>query len=300
MPRAVDLTARSVAVARARRAQLRRVEAVALAAHARAASRRSSCSAWARRGAPRSPRAVQDATGDRVFQVFRLDARPARAGRAALPRAASATARRARSRARSTCGSRSTCSRHPPTRRRAVDGDHDRARADRPGGVGVLPRRRPARRCSTATVGRRAHATTLRRRALGARAAALVRPGVRARARHRRVRATRSTPSVGHARDRDAVGPGAAAPPGEPGERARGARPVPRPARPGAGPGPQRGGRARSTPTGTGEFLAAVRLPAAVLDEAYGSRYARHFYADSELDRFRQRWTDGPGGPRSG
>jgi len=41
------------------------------------------------------------------------------------------------------------------------------------------------------------------------------------------------------------------------------------------------------------QFLAAVRLPDPVLDQAYSSRYARHFYADSELERFRQRWTDG-------
>ncbi len=41
------------------------------------------------------------------------------------------------------------------------------------------------------------------------------------------------------------------------------------------------------------EFLSNVRLPAAVLDQAYGSRYARHFYADEELERFRQRWTEG-------
>lgn len=40
-------------------------------------------------------------------------------------------------------------------------------------------------------------------------------------------------------------------------------------------------------------FLAAARLPAALVDEAYGSRYARHFYADTELAGFRRRW----GGP---
>jgi hypothetical protein len=38
------------------------------------------------------------------------------------------------------------------------------------------------------------------------------------------------------------------------------------------------------------EFLAAVRLPGRLLDTAYDSRYARHFYADSELERFRRRW----------
>jgi hypothetical protein len=41
------------------------------------------------------------------------------------------------------------------------------------------------------------------------------------------------------------------------------------------------------------EFLRSVRLPAAVLDQAYGSRYARHFYADEELEQFRRRWTEG-------
>jgi len=47
------------------------------------------------------------------------------------------------------------------------------------------------------------------------------------------------------------------------------------------------------------EFLAGVRLPAAVLDQAYSSRYARHFYADEELERFRQRWSEGPAPARS-
>jgi hypothetical protein len=42
------------------------------------------------------------------------------------------------------------------------------------------------------------------------------------------------------------------------------------------------------------EFLESVRLGASVLDEVYDSRYARHFYADSELEQFRRRWTDGP------
>jgi len=40
-------------------------------------------------------------------------------------------------------------------------------------------------------------------------------------------------------------------------------------------------------------YLASVRLPGAVVDEAYSSRYARHFYADHELARFEQRWTEG-------
>jgi hypothetical protein len=38
------------------------------------------------------------------------------------------------------------------------------------------------------------------------------------------------------------------------------------------------------------DFLVAVRFPAPVLDEAYESRYARHFYADSERVRLRGRW----------
>ena len=41
------------------------------------------------------------------------------------------------------------------------------------------------------------------------------------------------------------------------------------------------------------EFLAAVRLTDPVLDEVYNSRYTRHFYADSEVERFRRRWRDG-------
>jgi hypothetical protein len=43
-----------------------------------------------------------------------------------------------------------------------------------------------------------------------------------------------------------------------------------------------------------GEFLREVRVPDPVLDDVYGSRYARHFYADSELTRFRRRWQSGP------
>ena len=118
--------------------------------------------------------------------------------------------------------------RHPPTRGRAVDGDHDGARADRAGGVGVLPRQRPARRAR-----RRRRRVDDARRATARRATGCgaplrwfdrefapalgidvfehaVRPATRAR------------------RDRDAGGPGAAAPPGEPRRGARRARPVPR------------------------------------------------------------------------
>ena len=42
------------------------------------------------------------------------------------------------------------------------------------------------------------------------------------------------------------------------------------------------------------EFLRDVRVPDPVLDEVYSSRYARHFYADNELTRFRRRWRSGP------
>ena len=38
------------------------------------------------------------------------------------------------------------------------------------------------------------------------------------------------------------------------------------------------------------DFLATARLPASLRDQAYGSRYARHFYADSELERLHERW----------
>lgn len=43
------------------------------------------------------------------------------------------------------------------------------------------------------------------------------------------------------------------------------------------------------------DFLVTACLPASLLDQAYGSRYARHFYADTELTRFRRRWGAGPG-----
>lgn len=46
-------------------------------------------------------------------------------------------------------------------------------------------------------------------------------------------------------------------------------------------------------------FLESVRLPGPVLDQAYGSRYARHFYADTELEQFRQRWARGHTQPGS-
>jgi hypothetical protein len=44
------------------------------------------------------------------------------------------------------------------------------------------------------------------------------------------------------------------------------------------------------------EFVASARLPPEVLDAAYGSRYARHFYADSEREGFRRRWAAAEGG----
>jgi len=44
------------------------------------------------------------------------------------------------------------------------------------------------------------------------------------------------------------------------------------------------------------EFVASARLPPAVLDAAYGSRYARHFYADREREGFRRRWAAAGGG----
>ena len=47
------------------------------------------------------------------------------------------------------------------------------------------------------------------------------------------------------------------------------------------------------------EFLATARLPERLLDQAYGSRYARHFYADTELEGFRRRWSGGGGSARS-
>ena len=37
-------------------------------------------------------------------------------------------------------------------------------------------------------------------------------------------------------------------------------------------------------------FLSAARLPERLLDEAYDSRYARHFYT-KEIDAFRRRWS---------
>ena len=43
------------------------------------------------------------------------------------------------------------------------------------------------------------------------------------------------------------------------------------------------------------EFLELARVPERLCDQAYGSRYARHFYADTELAGFRRRWVAGRG-----
>ena len=44
------------------------------------------------------------------------------------------------------------------------------------------------------------------------------------------------------------------------------------------------------------DFVASACLPAELLDAAYGSRYAHHFYADSEREHFRRQWTGASGG----
>ena len=41
------------------------------------------------------------------------------------------------------------------------------------------------------------------------------------------------------------------------------------------------------------DFLANARLPMSLREKAYGSRYARHFYADEELARLHERWGAG-------
>jgi len=38
-------------------------------------------------------------------------------------------------------------------------------------------------------------------------------------------------------------------------------------------------------------FLSRARLPERLLDEAYDSGYARHFYAKDEIAQFRRRWS---------
>ena len=171
-----------------------------------------------------------------------------------------------------------------------------RAPADRPPRRGPSSRRsasrsrRPSPRSSTAAAG--AACSTARRRSsrsssrrwstrLAPRAAALVRPGVRARARDRRVRPS-VRPRFGPRRDRDPRGPGAPVAPGEPGRRARGARPVPRSARPGARPRPERGdhqGLRRPVP-GVPRERPTYRLRCST--RPTGPVTPRHFYADSE------------------
>ena len=230
----------------------------------------------------------------RVFQVFRLERERLAQAEQPLPRSKHAAAAVPGRAALVGVGVPAAA---PAERGRAVDGDHDRARADRPGGLGVLPRRRPARACPSA-----AHRpSSSRRRCSPSVGSARRCAGSTGSSRPRSASTCSRTPfdpELGHARDRDAGGAGAAAPPGEPRRRRPTAlgrflgRPAPVPVA-----GPQRGDRQGVRGAGTGEFLAAVRLPAAVLDQAYASRYARHFYADSELERFRRRWTKGPKRP---
>jgi hypothetical protein len=40
------------------------------------------------------------------------------------------------------------------------------------------------------------------------------------------------------------------------------------------------------------EAKATIKLPDSILDEAYGTRYARHFYSDAELQAFKRRWAE--------
>jgi Putative capsular polysaccharide synthesis protein len=42
-------------------------------------------------------------------------------------------------------------------------------------------------------------------------------------------------------------------------------------------------------------FRARAKVPADILDLAYSSRLARHFYTDAELESFRARWSEPPG-----
>jgi hypothetical protein len=39
-----------------------------------------------------------------------------------------------------------------------------------------------------------------------------------------------------------------------------------------------------------GQFLREISIPAELLDRAYDSKYARHFYAPAERARFRAAW----------
>ena len=232
-------------------------------------------------------RAVQDATGRRVFQVFRLE--PDRLAQAEGRYRAGAAAAVPGRDAPLGVGVPPA----PPAERgRAVDGDHDRARTDRPSGVGVLPRQRPARAARATT---RPPARSPRRcsRAAGsARRCA----GSIASSRPRSASTCSRTPfdpELGHVvietptarvlllRQENLGGRARRARPGSSGARRRCRCP------------------ARNEAT-TKEYAAATASSSprsgcrpTVLDQAYGSRYARHFYADSELERFRQRWTKG-------
>ena len=88
---------------------------------------------------------------------------------------------------------------------------------------------------------------------------------------------------------------GAAAPPGEPRRRAR--RRSPRSSgspRSGAGPAPQRGQRQGVRRPATGSSSSRCGSPIRCSTRCTSSRYARHFYADSEWERFRRRWAEGP------
>ena len=232
-------------------------------------------------------RAVQDATGDRVFQVFRLEADAARA----RPSSATARAEHARRRRRGSVPGRAAplgvgvSAAAPADRRRAVDRHHDGARADRAGGVGVLPRQPAGAACSRAT----RPSTRSPRRCSPRSGCARRCAGSTASSRPRSASTCSRTPfdpALGHG----VIGTPAArvlvlrqenldAAPAALGR-------VPRPRRRRCRSRPATRPRPRSTPARYREFLGAVRLPEPVLDEVYGSRYARHFYADSELERF--------------
>jgi hypothetical protein len=43
------------------------------------------------------------------------------------------------------------------------------------------------------------------------------------------------------------------------------------------------------------EFKQRIRIPPALLDRMYDSKYARHFYSEAERDHFRKRWSGGAG-----
>jgi hypothetical protein len=41
------------------------------------------------------------------------------------------------------------------------------------------------------------------------------------------------------------------------------------------------------------EFKKRIRMPPALLDRIYDSKFARHFYSNEERDLFRKRWSGG-------